>query len=377
LSTTGPLRAAVLLDLRPRKLGSLEGWLVGLTREARSRGHTVHVFSRGPAHPSFLAALEGAGGAWSPIDPLIRRPVAGVRELRRYDLVQLNLFGARSRAALVAYAAWPARVLFVERTSAYTATRSTPAARLKQWLLNRLTVPRIAGLAGVSDYARARTARHLGLDENRTLTIYNGVSLERFAPAPRSRQADRPLSVVVVAHLIPEKGVDVLLKAFAAIEDREARLVVVGDGPELEALRGLAGRLGISHRTEFAGLRDDVQIPLQSADVFVHPAIWAEAFGWTIAEAMACGCAVIASRSGGIPELVENGESGLLVEPGSVEELTTALNRLLSSQGLRERLAQAARRRVEERFSLARSAALHVSWWENAVRAGNRQVAQG
>jgi glycosyltransferase involved in cell wall biosynthesis len=368
LSAARPLRIAVLLDLRPRKLGSLEGWLVGLAREARARSHKVHVFTRGPAHAGFLTALADAGGAWDSVNALIHRPVTGTLRLRRFDLVQLNLFGARSRAALVSYAAWPAQVLFVERTSAYSSVSPSIIGRLKRWTLNRLTVPRLAGLAGVSDYARGRTAGLLDIDPERTLTIYNGVDLDRFGFSPRQPLQGRPLTVLVVAHLIPEKGVDVLLRAFARLASRETRLVVVGDGPQLEDLRGLAAQLDVADRVDFAGLRDDVQVCLRSADVFVHPAVWAEAFGWTIAEAMASGCPVIASRAGGIPEIVEHERSGLLVAAGDVDALAGALNRLLDSTELRQRLAAGARRRVEERFSLRTCAALHLDWCERTAR---------
>jgi L-malate glycosyltransferase len=367
LSVARRLRLAVLVNLVPRKLGSLEGWLVGLAREARARGHALDVLSYGPAHPDFLAALVAAGAGWQPLEPTLRRPLTGVRRLRHYDVLELNLFGARSGAALLAYAAWPARVLFVERTSAPSLTRPSPAGRAKLWLLNRLTVPRIAGLAGVSNYARDRTTRQLGLDPRRALTIYNGVDLERFRWSPRAPAPDTPPTILVVAHLIPQKGVDVLLRGFGRLEDARARLVIVGDGPEQGALRALAGELGIMDRIEFAGLRDDVQDCLERADIFVHPAIWAEAFGWTIAEAMASGCPVVASRTGGIPELIEDGESGLLVEPGNPDALAAALNRLLASSELRHRLAAAARRRAEERFSLGPCAARHVSWCEGVA----------
>lgn len=360
-----PLRVALLIDLAPRKLGSLEGWLVGVAREARARGHSVTVFSHGPAHPAFLAALAAAGGGWEPLDRVVRRPLAGVTGLRRYDVIQLNLLGARSKAALVAYASWPARVLFVERTSASGTGPVSGAARIKRWVLNRTTVPRITGLAGVSDYARLRTARRLGLDQRRTITIYNGVDLDRFVWAPRQPDAGPP-TVLVVAHLIREKGVDVLLRGFARLDHPSARLLVVGDGPLLPELRALADDLGIGRRTEFLGLRDDVQACLQRADVFVHPAVWAEAFGWTIAEAMATGCPVIASGTGGIPELIGDGDAGLLVTPGDPEELAAALGRLLSSPELRQKLAGAARLRVEQRFNLTRCAAEHVDWCERA-----------
>jgi glycosyltransferase involved in cell wall biosynthesis len=368
------LRLAVLVNLVPRKLGSLEAWLVGLAREARARQHILDVFTHGPAHPSFLAALTDAGGGWAPLASVARHPVGGARRLRGYDVIHLNLFGARSPAALVAYAAWPARVLFVERTSARAAGEPRWPGRVKRWVLNQLTVPRITGLAGVSDYARARTARQLGMDDGRTVTIYNGVDLDRFVWAPRPAESGGPPRILVVAHLIREKGVDVLLRGFGRLNHPAARLQIVGDGPDQPGLRALATTLGLEDRTEFAGLRDDVQTYLQNADVFIHPAVWAEAFGWTIAEAMATGCVVVASRTGGIPELVEDGVTGLLVEPANPEAIADALRRLLASPDLRAGLARAARRRAEERFSLRRCAAEHVDWCERALGLGSDAV---
>jgi glycosyltransferase involved in cell wall biosynthesis len=361
------LRLAVLVNLAPRKLGSLEGWLVGLARAAIIRGHVLDVFTHEPAHPSFLAALKEAGGSWASLAQLEHRPLEGIRTLRSYDVVQLNLFGARSEAALLAYAAWPTRVLLVEQTSDYGVPEPDLARRAKRSVLNPLTVPRLWGMAGISDYVRGRTARYLGLDDRRSVTLYYGVDLDRFVWAPRPADAPGPPTIVVVAHLIPEKGVDHLLRAFARLDQPDARLVVVGDGPQASELRALAASLGVGARTDFVGLRDDVQTFLQQADVFVHPAVWAEAFGWTIAEAMATGCPVVASRTGGIPELIEDEETGLLVEPGNPDVIASALRRLLASPELRRRLAVAARERVEERFSLAKCAAQHVDWCERAA----------
>ncbi len=357
------------MNLVPRKLGSLEGWFLGLGREARARGHAVDVFTHAPVHPSFLAALSEAGVGWQSIERLLRRPLRGIRELRRYDVIQLHLLGARSAAALLAYAAWPAQVLLVEQTSDTGVTEPSLAGQVKRWVLNRLTVPRLRGLAGISDYVRVRTARHLGLPEHRTVTLYFGVDLDRFAWAPRPDNAGGSARILVVAHLIPEKGVDHLLRGFARLS-HPARLIVVGDGPQRAELWALATDLGIGDRTELVGLRDDVQAFLQQADVFVHPAVWAEAFGWTIAEAMATGCPVVASRTGGIPELIGDGETGLLVEPGNPEAIAAALRRLLSSPDLRQQLAAAARRRVEERFSLTTCAARYVDWCEQAADPG-------
>jgi len=145
------------------------------------------------------------------------------------------------------------------------------------------------------------------------------------------------------------------------------RLRIAGDGPELENLQSLTQELGISSRVSFEGLRDDIDQLLKETDIFVHPAVWDEAFGLTITEAMATELAVIATRAGGIPEIIEHEKNGLLVTPGSAEEIADALNRLAASATLRVQLGKAARRRVQERFELWRCAREHVECCEAAV----------
>lgn len=362
------LRLALVLDLAPRKLGSLERWVLGVVREARARGHRIDVFGREPVHATVSGTLRSLGAGWDLVAALERNPVAAVTRLRQYDVIQYHLVGARSRAALAGYAAWPAQIILVERTSDVGSGR-TFLGRVKLWALNRVTTPRIAVLIGVSDYARDRTARVLALPAERTATIYNGVDLELFAFRPRPPVQRAPLSVLAVAHLIPEKGLDHLLRALAHLPPTSAHLVVVGDGPEEPRLRRLAEELGVADRTRFCGLRDDVVAMLQECDVFAHPATWAEAFGWTIAEAMASGCPAIATSVGSIPELIEHGRSGILVPPADPAALARAIATLADDPSLRLQLAQNARRRAEDRFELSQSAGRHVDWCERVARA--------
>jgi glycosyltransferase involved in cell wall biosynthesis len=345
--------------------------VLGVVREAHGRGHRVDVFASPPWHPDVSAALDALGAGWGDLERLVRNPVAAVMRLRRYQVLEYHLFGARSWATLLGYAAWPARVILVERTSDW-GDRPSLLGRLKLRALNLVTTPRIAGLIGVSSYARDRTARRLALPPERTATIYNGVDLDLFSFRSRSPAREGPLAVLAVAHLIPEKGIEHLLRAMATLPDESARLLVVGDGPEESRLRRLASELGIAARTQFCGLRDDVASLLQEADVFVHPATWSEAFGWTIAEAMASGCAVIATQVGGIPELLEHGRSGILVPPADAGALARALALLASDPSLRLELGRNARCRAEERFGLAHSARLHVDCFERVARRDGR-----
>lgn len=356
-----PLRLAVLIALRPRKLGSLESWMVLTAREARARGHRIDLFARDPIHPIVKEALAEAGAGYHRLEELETRPLLAAARLgRNYDALHLNLLAPRDRATLVASAAWPARVLYVDHISGPPGASSTRGA-LRQ-AIDRLSMARIAGLAGVSDYVRDRDRARFGRQHVRTL--YNGVDLDLFRPPGPARTREGPIRVAAVANLIPEKGIEHLLRAVARLDAGSFQLSIVGDGPQDEHLRRRARELGIDQRTTFLGLRDDVAELLRNTDVFVHPAVWAEAFGLTIAEAMASGCAVVATAMGGIPELVVDGESGLLVPAGDDQALAEALSRLQRDGELRARLGAAARRRTEQRFSLTDCVQRHLDWCE-------------
>ena len=163
-------------------------------------------------------------------------------------------------------------------------------------------------------------------------------------------------SLICVAYLIPEKGVDVLLRAMALLRSRDWTLDVVGDGPEAGRLRALAAEGGIADRVRFLGRRDDVPVLLRSADIAVHPATWAEACAYVVLEALEAGCAMVATATGGTPELIRDGETGLLVTPGNADALSAGVARLLADAPLRRRLGEAAHADCVTRFSLAGSA---------------------
>jgi glycosyltransferase involved in cell wall biosynthesis len=357
------MKLAMLLNFSPRKLGSFEDWLLALAEGAQKRGHRLDFFGRVPVHPDFAAALAGFGTRWQLADTLERAPRAAVRKLSRYEVLYLNMVSVRHPLALLCYAAWPARVLIADHTSG-VALPGGPVKQLARRMLDRLTMARVGAIAGVSEYVRMRDQRHFHLPRRRVRTIYNGVDLARFSPSDR---LGNPPVILAVANLIRHKGLHHLVEAFARI-DRPARLRIAGDGPEAPALEEQARALGVAGSVEFLGLRDDIDRLLRECDVFVHPAVWAEAFGLTIAEAMATGRPVVASAIGGIPELIDHGVTGLLVTPGNPAALARALDRLIADAELREGLGRNARRRVEERFDLHQSVNEHLRFCERFAR---------
>lgn len=195
---------------------------------------------------------------------------------------------------------------------------------------------------------------------DRVVAVPNGVA----APAAdrRRREATRAalslgaddLVVAMVAVLRPGKGHDVAVTAMRALTARlpKARLLILGDGPSRSEVARLAAPLGDS--VVIAGHRDDVPSVLAAADAVLHPTAH-DAFPSALLEAMAAGLPVVATAVGGIPEIVRDGETGLLLPaPARAGDVAAALERLLGDAGLRAAMGAAGRRRFEEHFSAER-----------------------
>jgi glycosyltransferase involved in cell wall biosynthesis len=206
----------------------------------------------------------------------------------------------------------------------------------------------------------AYSARELATPESRTTVVYGGADPVRFSPDPEARRG----GVLFVGRLTPHKGVDRLIEALP--EDAELR--VVGstghdDNPPERDYPQLLRRLAARRRVEFVDVVPDVDLPTlyRGARVFALPSVQVTCYGREIAvsellglagiEAMASGIPVVASRLGGLPEVVEHGVTGFLVEPGNTAELQERLVQVLGDRRLAERLGRNARERFLERFT--------------------------
>lgn len=183
-----------------------------------------------------------------------------------------------------------------------------------------------------------------GIDPERIRVVPSGVNPTLFDDAspiaPHGGQC-----LLFVGRLHPQKGVDTLIRAMADLPT--AQLAIAGDGPDRAQLERLAERLGVADRIRFLGFvaHDDVPALMRRADVFVMPSRYEE-LGTAIIEAMACGLPVVASRVGGIPNLVADGDTGLLTPPGDAPALAAALRRVLTEPGLAGKLGAEARTRT-------------------------------
>jgi glycosyltransferase involved in cell wall biosynthesis len=223
----------------------------------------------------------------------------------------------------------------------------------------RALTPRMDRLIAVSR-SIVQKLHHEGRDSAPISLIHNGVDLERYdhqEPCCTLREEyglpeDGPI-VGVVARLEPEKGHPTLLEAWPLVVAAvpQATLLVVGEGSRREALEAMARELGVADRVVFTGRRDDVPAVTAALDVAVLPS-YREALGLTVLEAMALSRPVVASNVGGIPEMIDDGVTGLLVPPRDPEALAAAIVRLLRDHPLADTLARAGHDLVHERFCI-------------------------
>lgn len=202
-----------------------------------------------------------------------------------------------------------------------------------------------------------RTLVQDGVRPERVSVIYEGVDLRSVDGQPSTSvlPVRSGLVVGVVAHLSPEKGHLTVLKAAARLRERfpDVTYVFVGGGERRQTLEERARALNVADRVLFTGFRTDSDAMMREFDVFCLASL-SEGLSSAILAAMARPLPVVATRVGGIPELVVDGSTGLLVPAGRPDKLAEALSKVLSSSSLRRRMREAGRRRVAENFTLDR-----------------------
>jgi glycosyltransferase involved in cell wall biosynthesis len=240
-------------------------------------------------------------------------------------------------------------------------------------LLYRLTLPLTQKIVNISAGEMALMQAE-GISADKMTVIYNGVDGEVFLPAKPRRDElcapdkESPLVVGCVAFLSKRKGVHHLIDAFRQVVDRcpHARLQIAGDGEERAALQAQIMALELQRHVELLGTRQDVPQLMNAFDIVVLPSLW-EPFGLAIVEAMACAKPVVATRVGGIPEIVEHGRTGLLVPPATAAPLAEALLSLIENAALRTRLGEAGRQRFVERFDSRTMAANYEALYDSLL----------
>lgn len=236
----------------------------------------------------------------------------------------------------------------------------------REWL-NRLTVSLDDCVVAASQAVKQAEHRCAGTSRNRVVVVYNAIEVPTEAPLADRLESNRvtreSLGIPEQAFLIgsvgrlhPQKGLEDLLHAFARVIPTipEAWLLIVGEGPLQSRLQTLARTLRIEPRLVLPGPRPDIPTILAALDVFALSSRW-EGLPLALLEAMAAGLPVVATRAGGVPEVVEDGVTGLLVPTGDPAALAEALGRL-GDPVLRRQLGTAGRVRVEQQFSASQLA---------------------
>jgi glycosyltransferase involved in cell wall biosynthesis len=232
-------------------------------------------------------------------------------------------------------------------------------------------------LVSVSESVRrAHIAAGIGAD--RMVTAYDGVTVAS-PPVEQENssggEANRPRRVGTLGRLVRSKGLMDFVNAAAVVLQTRKDVVFLIAGAEDPADPGLESellreraRLGLAHHVTLVGFCDPPSEYLHSLDCFVQPSTTTEAFGMAIIEAMAAGCAVVATAAGGQAEILEDGISGLLVEPGDPQALAGAICRVLGDHQLRRQLQESARARLRARFALDVTTARQEAFFAEVVK---------
>jgi len=225
--------------------------------------------------------------------------------------------------------------------------------------ITRFSLNRSDGITAVSDYLAEETRQRFQ-PQREVRVIHNFIDPQVFTPSLRSeerRKAFSPPDGLLIGHLSnfrPVKRVLDVIRAFQILHRTlPAKLLMIGEGVDLEPARNLAAELGVLEHVTFLGAVDNVPEVLAQLDLFILPSEY-ESFGLAALEAMSCGVPVIASRAGGLPEVIEHGVSGLLCGVGDPSCIAQMAYELLVDDERRRTMKIAARKTAAERFPLAR-----------------------
>lgn len=354
--------------------GGAQLTLLNLVRASSARGVACEILA-GPETGSEGSILEDVRACGVPVtivdslrrasdplrDALALLALARHLAARRPAIVHTHTSKAGLLGALAARIAGTPRVVYTAQGHIFAREGAIPGVTDRPRLRGVFLAMRRAAEA-MSDRVVALTDADLeeqvalGLaPRGKYVVIPNGVDPEPFRNLPSKKEArarlglpaEKPL-VVAVGRLSPEKGADILLDAMRALP--EASAVLVGDGPMRAELERRA-----PPGTAFLGLREDVPACLAAADAYVLPSRY-EAQGMAVVEAMMAGLPVVAARVGGVPSLLEDGRTGLLVPPGDPAAMAAAIRRALGDRAM----GAAARARALERFTAEAMAARYL-----------------
>jgi glycosyltransferase involved in cell wall biosynthesis len=360
-----PLTRRVLHVMRMTGVSGAENHLRELVRALRRRGWESDVLIPTPHPPAigeFAHSLRRDGHGVIVVQMRWDLSPALVVNLRRmgasgaYDVVHAHLVHADWHVAAT-------RLLFLDLPLVTSKHNHDPFRKV--WpvrLIERWSTRAYDEVIAISESLASFTRLWTGVE---TTTVRYGLN----APArPPVRAHARP-SLLAVGRLEPQKGFDVLVRAMASVRASvpDVALVIAGEGPERQRLEHIASNLGLQGAVRLLGRREDVPALMESATLLVHPARW-EGFGLVLLEAMRSALPIVATAVGGIPEVVEDGVTAVLVPPEDPERLADAILLMLREPDRARAMGSAGFARLQERFSPDRMASATAAVYDHALR---------
>lgn len=372
-----------LLPVPPTQGGAVEQWVHETTQRMDFEKYSIEICSR-PTDESSPAPIKNIHISWTPIERFfakIKSSVGWGNPLRYVaKMVCVALYGYRAlRAAdgsdIIYIHNEPNILLFLRRRPGVRVVLHMHNDHLSSRLfrpLYRQLLRKVDVVICVSDYIRNRALIHYIEHEDKFQVLLNATDPEFFKPfgsevkselGVLSRELEGHEVVLYVGRLVPEKGADVLIRAFAEVKVRRpnSRLVIAGSsffkGANVTPFQRQLTKLAKDFENDiiFTGYlkHDKLRYLYSIADVFAFPATWGEPFGLVVLESMASGTCCVATSVGGVPEFMEDGVTGLLVAPGDSRALADAIDRALETPELRREWGYAARQKVCNGFTWA------------------------
>jgi len=237
-------------------------------------------------------------------------------------------------------------------------------------LIDRLTSSLVHKYMAVSEAVREFTIKHVHISPHKIVTVYNGIDKNRsLQQEPHSFKVNISLTNIgLIGRLDRQKGHGILIRALKIVipQEPDIKVYFFGEGPAESNIKHMVEHAGLSKQVSFMGTKENITACISLMDIIVLPSLW-EGLPNVLLEAMAEARPVVASRIEGVDEVVVNGETGILFEPGDAQALSEALFKLIRDKKCAEEMGRAGRARVHEKFSIDKTVSDTLEIYQNLL----------